>query len=73
MLANVTFTFPLFDIVTVCVALVVPTVCEAKVSIVGEIVIVPSGAVPVPLKATVCGLPVALSDTFKVAVRVPVA
>lgn len=73
MLVKVTFTLPLFETVTVCVALVVPTVCEAKVSIVGEIVIVPKGAAPVPLNVTVCGLPVALSDTFKVAVRVPTA
>jgi hypothetical protein len=28
---------------------------------------------PVPVKATVCGLPVALSATFKVPVRVPAA
>lgn len=72
-LVKVTLTFPLFETVTVCVALVVPTTWLANVNDVGENTIDPSGAVPVPLKATVCGLPVALSDTFRVAVRVPVA
>jgi hypothetical protein len=32
-----------------------------------------TGAVPVPLRATVCGLPTALSLILSVAVRVPVA
>jgi hypothetical protein len=41
-LVNVTDTFPLFDTVTVCAALVVPTVWLANVSDGGEIMIVPN-------------------------------
>lgn len=37
----------------------------------GAIEIVPACAAPVPVNVTFCGLPVALSATFKVAVRVP--
>src|SRR5438132_9413887 len=33
----------------------------------------PGGAVPVPLKLAVCGLPAALSDTLRVPLRAPVA
>lgn len=42
MLLNVTLTPPVLDTVTVCAALVVPTVWLAKVSDVGEIAIVPN-------------------------------
>jgi hypothetical protein len=58
--------FPLrLVMVTVCGALVVPTACEAKVRLVGA----NSAAVPVPLIATVCVPPGALSVIVNVAVR----
>ena len=47
--------------VTVCAALVVPTVRETKVRLVGDRFAI--GATPVPVRLTVCGLPVALSVT----------
>src|SRR5206468_10420164 len=62
---------PVFDSVTVCAALVVPTVWLAKVSEVGERLAVVVGAAPVPVRATVCGLPEALSVTLELPVRVP--
>ena len=49
----------------------VPTFWLANVSDVGESVA--PGATPVPLRLAVCGLPLALSVTVKVPVRVPVA
>src|SRR5437899_400098 len=62
---------PVFDSVTVCAALVVPTVWLAKVSEVGERLAVVVGAVPVPVRPTVCGLPEALSVTLQLPVRSP--
>src|SRR5580704_18778339 len=63
--------FPLFDTVTVCAALVVPTAWLPNVNEVGEIPI--ATATPVPVSVTVCGLPVALSVNVIVPVRVPAA
>jgi hypothetical protein len=63
--------FPLFDTVTVCPALVVPTAWLPNVNEVGEIPI--ATATPVPVSATVCGLPVALSVNVIVPVRAPAA
>jgi hypothetical protein len=62
--------------VTVWAALVMPSACGANVRLVGESVTV--GAVtaetaPVPLKATVCGEPLALSVIVTAPVRVPAA
>jgi len=57
--------------VVLCDALVVPTGCDEKVRLVG--VRVTAGAVPLPVSGTVCGLPVALSVTEMLAVRLPVA
>jgi hypothetical protein len=63
---------PLFVRVTVCAALVVPTVWLAKVRLVGEKVATgPELVVPVPVRLTVCGLPLALSVIVMVAVLVP--
>src|SRR3954447_18671093 len=62
---------PLFVTVTVWAALVVPTVWPPKVRFVGAGVT--AGCVPVPLRPAVCGLPVALSVTFTLALRLPVA
>jgi hypothetical protein len=56
----------------VCAAAVVPTRCEPKARLVGESAI-PAVAVPVPVRDSVCGLPVALSVTVTAAVRVPAA
>ncbi len=64
-------TEPVLVSVTVCAALVVPTVWLAKVSEVTERLAVVVGAVPVPVRLTVCGLPEALSVMLKVPVRVP--
>ena len=61
---------PLLVSVTPCAALLVPTVCDEKVKPVGATVT--AGAVaPVPVKGTVCGLPLALSAMDTDAVRVP--
>jgi hypothetical protein len=62
---------PLFDTVTVCAALVVPTTWLPNVNDVGVIPITP--ATPVPFSVTVCGLPVALSVNVIVPVRTPAA
>src|SRR5215472_658935 len=60
--------------ITACAPLVVPTVWLAKVRLVGDRLT--AGAEmdpPVPVRPTVCGLPLALSLTVRVPVRVPVA
>lgn len=66
---------PVFETVTVFALLVFPTLRVAKLRLVG--VRLTAGAVvedvPVPLKLTVCGLPLALSVIVMAPVRVPVA
>src|SRR4051812_15911532 len=62
---------PLLVRVTACAALVLPTACPAKVKLVG--LSVTAGAVPVPPRAMVCGLPVALSAMLRLAARLPLA
>ena len=57
--------------VTVCAALVVFTVWLANIKLAGDKFT--PGAVPVPVRFTVCGLPVALSVTVMVPVWLPVA
>src|SRR5205807_2094251 len=57
--------------VTVWAALVVPTSWLANVRLAGNSPA--AGAIPLPLRATVCGLPLALSVTDSVPVRMPVA
>ena len=57
--------------VTVWAGLVVPTSWLANVRLAGDSPA--AGAIPLPLRATVCGLPVALSATDRVPVRVPEA
>ena len=52
-------------------ALVVPTSWLANVRLAGDNPA--AGAIPLPLRPTVCGLPLALSVTDRVPVRVPVA
>jgi hypothetical protein len=60
---------PLLVTVTDCDALVVLIVCVPKLRAV--VLRVTAGAIPVPLRATVCGLPLALSAIDKVALRFP--
>ena len=57
--------------VTLWAELVVPTNWPAKVRLAGDSAA--AGAIPLPLRATVCGLPLALSVTDRVPLRVPVA
>jgi hypothetical protein len=63
---------PLLVNVTVCAALGVPTNCAAENATLVADNFTPA-CVPVPLKAAVCGLPLALSATLNVALRLPVA
>ncbi len=64
---------PVLLSVTICAALIVPTPWLAKVRLVADKLTIGAGAVPVPVKVTVCGLPVALSVMLTAALRVPVA
>ncbi len=58
---NVTAVVPVFWMVIVCAAVVVPTAVDAKLSEAGVNVSVGPDVAPVPESATVCGVPVALS------------
>jgi len=72
--AMVRLAVPEFVIVIVCAALVVPSVCGEKVRLVSERVTVgavTTGAIPVPVSATVCGEPLALSAIVSNPARVP--
>jgi hypothetical protein len=62
---------PALVTVTALAALVVPTGSLAKLTLV--VVRLTLGAVPVPLKPTTCGPPLALSAKFREALRLPVA
>src|SRR5947208_940000 len=74
MLLMVSGSFPLFVSVTLCAALVVETCRLANARLVGlSVTAGAGGSVPVPLKTTLCGLPLALSVMFRLAVRLPVA
>jgi len=61
---------PVLVSVTVCEGLVVPIGSDGKVGGADKLT---TGPVPVPLKPTVCGLPLALSAKLSEALRVPVA
>jgi len=63
---------PAFFTVTAWAAVVVPTRVDANVRVAGLSVTV-GAAVPVPLIATVCGVPVAVSDTEIAAVSAAAA
>ena len=69
---SVTVPVPVFLTVTVCAAVVDPMVVDAYVNVVGDRETVRVDA-PVPVIATVCGVPVALSATERFAVSVPAA
>jgi hypothetical protein len=64
---------PLLVSVTVLAVLLVPTICEANVKLVGDRVTAGADVTPVPVSETVCGLPLALSAIETEAVRVPEA
>ena len=70
MLLKVSGALPVFVSVAVCAALVVP---EVTLNVSVEGLRDATGAVPIPLNAVVCGEPVALSDTFRVAEKPPAA
>jgi hypothetical protein len=61
--------FPVLLSVTVWAALVVLRFCRLKVRLAGETLAM--GALPVPVKFTICGLVVALSEITNEAVSVP--
>jgi hypothetical protein len=69
MLEMVRETVPLLDTVTVCAALVVLTIWPAKVRLVVDSCA--EGAVPVPVRLTVFGLPEALSVNERLPARAP--
>lgn len=58
---------PTFAKVMTCTGLMVPTVWLAKFTLPGDKLAI----VPVPVRATVCGLPLALSATVMVPLTVP--
>jgi len=64
---------PIFESVTVCAAVVAQVFSWPNVRLDGERLIVVAGATPVPVKLTVCGLPVALSAIVSEALRDPAA
>ena len=72
-LVKFTDALPVFVIPIPCPALVVPVFCAANVRLDGEKLNVNVCVWPVPVRPTVCGLPVALSVNVKLAVRVPFA
>jgi hypothetical protein len=69
MLVTLRATFPVLLSVTVCALLLVPTACAGKVREAGERLT--RGAVPVPVRLTVCVAGLALSVMVKVAVSEP--
>ena len=71
MLVMLKLALPVLLRVTLCAALVVPTDRLLKVRLVGERLT--TEVVPVPVRFTVCGLPVALSVILTEAVRLPAA
>src|SRR5437868_4651428 len=74
MLLMVRSAVPLFLSVTVCAALVVPVFWFPKLRLVGLKLTPGAGAlIPLPLRATVWGLPLALSVMLTLALRVPIA
>lgn len=71
MLVTVNWPFPLFVSVIAWGELVLPTDWEGKFRLVG--LKLAAEAMPVPVNATVCGFPCALSLIVRVPVRVPAA
>ena len=73
MLVIVSGAVPVFLSVDDCGALVVPISCEPNARLDGVSVAAGAGVPPAPLRASACGLPVALSEICTVAARGPVA
>lgn len=74
MLEIVSAALPVLLSVADCAVLLVPATIEPKSSLAGvRVAAGAEGAVPVPVKALVCGEPVALSTTLSIAVAEPVA
>src|SRR5580698_6488920 len=73
MLFRLSVAEPLLVSVTVCAGLVVRMFCEENVRLSGEMDAEGPPVVPVPLRPTDCGLPVALSAIRIEAVRAPAA
>jgi hypothetical protein len=73
MLLNMSAAVPLLVSMIARVALVVPTFWFPKLTLVGLRVTAGAEITPLPVSATLCGLPLALSLTLTVAVRGPVA
>src|SRR5580698_4953657 len=73
MLLRLSVAEPLLVNVMVFAGLVVRMFCAAKVRLEGEMEAVGPPVVPDPERPTDCGLPLALSVTWMVAVRVPAA
>src|SRR5260370_18272453 len=72
MLVRFSEALPVLASVTVCAALMVPTVWLVKVSEEAErLTTGAEAAAPVPVRLTDCGLPEALSVMLRVPVRVP--
>lgn len=71
MLVMVSAALPVLVRVTVCAVLLVPTNCGEKVR--GEDGKLATGAVPVPVKGTICGLLGSLSVIVTFPVRIPTA
>jgi len=71
MLATLAAAVPVFDTVTGCDVLLLPSTCAKKVSVLVDTAM--TGAVPVPVRETLCGLFEALSVTVSVPVREPLA
>ena len=70
---SVSKAFPLFVSVTLCAVLLVPTRWLPKLRLVGDSETTGAAGVPVPVNATFCGLPEALSVIATEALRLPVA
>ena len=70
-LATAREALPVFDSVTVCAILVLPTFWFVNVMLLVDKLAV--GLTPVPDKFTICGLPLPLSAIVSVPVRLPVA
>ena len=64
---------PVFDSVTDWRALAVPTTWLANVRLLGERVAIADVLMPVPVSATLCGLPLAESLMLMLPMRVPTA
>ncbi len=71
MLATLAAAVPVFDTVTGCDALLLPSTCAAKVRVLADTAM--TGAVPVPVSETVCGLFEALPVIVSAPVRAPLA